>query len=269
MSSLPSAACSKRRPSRRWPSVSARTAGGAPGPACAVRDRPRSRSRLRSAGCGSSIAWKAPSATYTIPIALRLTGALDRAALEAALGDVVERHESLRTVFPDTLGVPAPAHSRRRARHGRGLRSTTVTEAALAAALAAAARRGFDLAQRAAAAGASVCARRERARAAAAAASHCRRRLVAGAACARSRGAPMRRAAGARRRLCRPCRCSMPTTRCGSMRCWATRAIRDSAIARQLAFWTDTLEGPSRADRSADRPAATGGGELSRRQRCR
>ena len=45
-------------------------------------------------------------ATYTIPIALRLTGALDRAALEAALGDLVERHESLRTVFPDTLGVP-------------------------------------------------------------------------------------------------------------------------------------------------------------------
>src|ERR1700693_5893438 len=47
-----------------------------------------------------------PSATYTIPVAVRLIGAFDAAALAAALGDLVERHESLRTIFPDTLGVP-------------------------------------------------------------------------------------------------------------------------------------------------------------------
>ena len=64
---------------------------------------------MRSAGCGSWSVWKAAAglgATYTIPLAVRLQGELDRAALAGALCDLVERHESLRTVFPDRLGVP-------------------------------------------------------------------------------------------------------------------------------------------------------------------
>ena len=46
------------------------------------------------------------SATYNIPLAIRLSGELDRGALESALSDVVERHESLRTVFPVEGGQP-------------------------------------------------------------------------------------------------------------------------------------------------------------------
>ncbi|MDX3071016.1 non-ribosomal peptide synthase/polyketide synthase [Streptomyces sp. MI02-7b] len=44
--------------------------------------------------------------SYNLPAAWRLTGALDRAALEAALNDVVTRHTTLRTVFPAVDGVP-------------------------------------------------------------------------------------------------------------------------------------------------------------------
>ncbi|MFI6363201.1 amino acid adenylation domain-containing protein [Nocardia sp. NPDC050630] len=47
------------------------------------------------------------SAVNNLPVAVRLTGALDSAALQQAVGDLIERHESLRTVYPaDRDGVP-------------------------------------------------------------------------------------------------------------------------------------------------------------------
>lgn len=50
--------------------------------------------------------YEGPSATYNIALAMRLSGHLDSATLTAAIGDVVARHESLRTVFAEADGVP-------------------------------------------------------------------------------------------------------------------------------------------------------------------
>ncbi|MGW4521908.1 amino acid adenylation domain-containing protein [Amycolatopsis sp. NPDC004378] len=83
-----------------------------------------------------------PSATYAMPTAVRLTGELDTDALRTALSDVVERHEALRTVFPeidgearqlilDDVTIPLPTR--------------TVTEATLAGAVSEAARTVFEL----------------------------------------------------------------------------------------------------------------------------
>uniref|UniRef100_UPI002A80971A non-ribosomal peptide synthetase n=1 Tax=Streptomyces sp. CRN 30 TaxID=3075613 RepID=UPI002A80971A len=46
------------------------------------------------------------AATYNIPLAVPLRAPVDADALHAALGDVVDRHESLRTVFAEHEGAP-------------------------------------------------------------------------------------------------------------------------------------------------------------------
>ncbi|GAB2858126.1 non-ribosomal peptide synthetase DhbF [Actinoallomurus bryophytorum] len=85
-----------------------------------------------------------PSATYNMPVALRLSGELDTGALAAALADVTGRHETLRTVFPETGGAPRqvvlPPQAARPRLHG-----VHVTEAGLPEALTEAAAPGFDL----------------------------------------------------------------------------------------------------------------------------
>ncbi|MFW3476808.1 amino acid adenylation domain-containing protein [Streptomyces microflavus] len=47
-----------------------------------------------------------PSPTYNIPLVLSVNGPLDRDALQLALHDLVDRHETLRTVYPPTDNGP-------------------------------------------------------------------------------------------------------------------------------------------------------------------
>ncbi|GAB2950951.1 non-ribosomal peptide synthetase [Streptomyces heilongjiangensis] len=89
-----------------------------------------------------------PSATYNLPFALRLTGSLDRAALAAALGDVVRRHETLRTVYTETAGVPRQ-HVLAADDAMPCLEVTEVAAEELDKALAASARHRFDLCRQA------------------------------------------------------------------------------------------------------------------------
>ncbi|WP_141693646.1 non-ribosomal peptide synthetase, partial [Streptomyces sp. PTY087I2] len=85
-----------------------------------------------------------PSATYNIPLAVRLLGTLDVPALRAALNDVITRHESLRTTFPDTDGHPRQEiHTPEEAT--LDLTVTDVTTEELDEYISAAAQRGFDL----------------------------------------------------------------------------------------------------------------------------
>ncbi|HET9625187.1 MAG TPA: condensation domain-containing protein, partial [Kofleriaceae bacterium] len=48
------------------------------------------------------------SPVHNLAFALRVTGALDRGVLAAALAQIAERHEACRTVFPTEDGKPAP-----------------------------------------------------------------------------------------------------------------------------------------------------------------
>ncbi|WP_327745262.1 non-ribosomal peptide synthase/polyketide synthase [Streptomyces europaeiscabiei] len=84
------------------------------------------------------------SATYNMPLSLRLSGTLDGDALAAALHDVVVRHESLRTVFAEDADGPyqvvLPPEAARPV-----VTTVSTDEASLPGRLAGSARYGFDL----------------------------------------------------------------------------------------------------------------------------
>ncbi len=85
------------------------------------------------------------SATYNLPLVLRMSGELDAEALRAALGDVVTRHESLRTVFQEADGQPYQ-HILKAEELDLPWERRQVAEDALAGAVAEAVRHPFDLA---------------------------------------------------------------------------------------------------------------------------
>nr|AGS49260.1 long-chain-fatty-acid--CoA ligase [uncultured bacterium esnapd1.2] len=83
------------------------TAGAAREPVTAVHPRP---DRVPASYAQRRLwflhRFEGPSATYNIPFALRLTGALDTDALRSALADLATRHEALRTVLAEDADGP-------------------------------------------------------------------------------------------------------------------------------------------------------------------
>jgi amino acid adenylation domain-containing protein len=86
-----------------------------------------------------------PSATYNVPMPIRLSGHIDVEALNLAFRDVLARHESLRTVFPAVDGRPYQ-HILAPDEIEWELQTAAVTPDRLAETVADAARYAFDLA---------------------------------------------------------------------------------------------------------------------------
>ncbi|GAJ79124.1 hypothetical protein NBRGN_002_00170, partial [Nocardia brasiliensis NBRC 14402] len=129
--------------------LAARSAAGAaqPGPVLLPRDRP---ARIPLSFAQSRMwfinRFEPDSPAYNVAMVLRLRGQLDVAALSAAVGDVVARHESLRTVFPDEQGIPCqqilPFEG------VAGLPTETVDPLGLAERVTSIVRRGFEVSAR-------------------------------------------------------------------------------------------------------------------------
>ena len=122
-----------------------------------------------------------PAAVYNIPLALRLDRDLDVRRAGGGAGDVIARHEVLRTVFPAADGQP---YQQDPATAELGWRLPVIREVAeedlRAAGGAGAPRQPFDLAAEVPVRARLLTARRRRARAGGGDAPHRRRRLVDG-----------------------------------------------------------------------------------------
>ena len=196
------------------------------------------------------------SAAYNIPVRAAPARRAGPAALERALGEIVRRHEALRTTF---------ARGGRRAGAGdRALRAASRCRWSDLSALAEAEREA-EVRRRAGEEARAAVRPGARARSSAprccgwapeehvlllAHAPHRQRRVEHGRALPRAGGAVRRVPRRAARRRSPSCRCSTPTTPCGS-----ASSCAGEVLERQLAYWRERLAGAPALLELPDRPS--------------
>ena len=174
-----SARCSRRRP---WRASSRRsTAPPRRGPRWSATSGPSwCRCRTASAGCGSSTGSRATRRRTTSRSGCGCVATSTATRCGRRCGDLLERHEVLRTIYPEVDGEPVQRVLDADLATG-AVRHVTIAEEDLRAAVHAEVGAGFDLAVEPPLRATPVPGRRGRVRASAGAAPHRGRRLVDGA----------------------------------------------------------------------------------------
>ncbi|MGA6207273.1 AMP-binding protein [Nocardia testacea] len=110
---FPFGARDSNAPSPLWPDSAGASRGAEPSPEPlpAPDDRTAQRPESIPLSPGQLRLWERNRFTPeegvdTVTAAMTLTGTLDAAAMQAAVADVVDRHETLRTVYPEVGGTP-------------------------------------------------------------------------------------------------------------------------------------------------------------------